>query len=97
MAGDPRLDRQIQLTIAGLDDAPYQAWLARVDEHHSNVVAACPPDVIWPDEVLWARLRAQDELYEERLPDVLPERGAAAFSFDLPMPGVARIRVRRPR
>jgi hypothetical protein len=53
--------------------------------------------VIWPDEVLWARLRAQDELYEERLPDVLPERGAAAFSFDLPMPGVARIRVRRPR
>ncbi len=94
--GDSRLDRQIQLTITGLGDAVHQAWLARVDEHHSNVVAACPPDVIWPDKALWAQLHARDELYEEQLPDFRPDGGAASLSFDLPMPGVARIRVRRP-
>jgi hypothetical protein len=35
------------------------------------------------------------ELFEERLPDVRPERGTARFAFHLPMPGVARIRLSR--
>jgi xylan 1,4-beta-xylosidase len=93
MAGDPRLGRHIELTVAGLAHRRYEARLARVDQHHSNVVAACPADVTWPDEALWERLRAADGLHEEQLPDVAPSGGAADFSFDLPMPGVARIRL----
>ncbi len=94
VAGDSRLDRSVQLTITGLGPMVYQAWLARIDEHHSNVVAHCPADVIWPDEALWARLRENDGLYSERLPDVTGGGGTAHFDFDLPMPGVARIRLR---
>jgi xylan 1,4-beta-xylosidase len=100
-SGDPRLDRHIQLTVAGLDSdtndttagACYHVELARVDQHHSNVVAHCPADVIWPDETLWAYLRAHDELHTERLQDVRPASGTAHFEFDLPMPGIARIRL----
>ena len=93
MAGDPRLDRQVSLQISGLDGQLYQARLARVDERHSNIVSRCPAEVRWPDEALWARLRASDELHEEQLPDVTPQGGAASFSFHLPMPGIARIRL----
>jgi xylan 1,4-beta-xylosidase len=93
MAGDPRLDRQVNLQVSGLGSQLYQARLARVDERHSNIVAHCPSEVRWPDEALWARLRAADELHEERLSDVTGEGGLASFSFHLPMPGVARIRL----
>src|SRR5262249_42906917 len=55
--GDSRLDRRVRLTITGLPAPVYDVRLARVDEHHSNIVAACPPEVAWPDEELWARLR----------------------------------------
>lgn len=98
--GDPRLDRQIQLDINNLPANNYQVELARVDEHHSNVVAHCPPDVAWPDEALWAYLHAKDELYTERLPDLRPDEstslltgGTARFEFSLPMPGIVRIRL----
>jgi xylan 1,4-beta-xylosidase len=91
--GDPRLDRRVRLTVTGLDDTRRQVWLARVDEHHSNIVAACPADVVWPDPALWARLRASDRLDEEQLPDVSPDGGAVHFDFHLPMPGIARIRL----
>jgi len=90
--GDPRLDRRIRLTLSGLGAPSYQMKLARIDQRHSNVVAQCPEDVDWPDAELWAHLRAQDELYEQQLPDVAP-RGRAQFDFALPMPGVARIRL----
>ncbi|MGN6794603.1 MAG: GH39 family glycosyl hydrolase [Streptosporangiaceae bacterium] len=93
MAGDPRLDRRLAVTISGLGGGTYRASLARVDEHHSNIVARCPADVTWPDKTLWARLRAADRLHTKRLPDVRPDRGAANFELDLPMPGVARIRM----
>jgi xylan 1,4-beta-xylosidase len=91
LGGDPRLDREVHLTVTGLPATVYHPTLARVDEQHSNVAAHCPADVDWPDEGLWARLRAADHLHEERLPVV---RGDAAhFDFHLPMPGVARIRL----
>jgi xylan 1,4-beta-xylosidase len=90
--GDPRLDRSIRLTVDGLAPTGYRASLARIDETHSNVVAYCPPDVEWPDDALWARLRAQDALSEAALPDV-PAGGPARFEIPLPMPGVARIRL----
>ncbi len=67
--------------------------MARVDQRHSNIVASCPPEVTWPDDALWARLRAADRLHAERLGDVTPDDGTARFTFDLPMPGIARIRL----
>lgn len=93
MGGDPRLDRRVRLTVTGLDPAVYRPRLARVDAAHSNVVAHCPADVIWPDAAQWARLRECDALYEQPLPDVVPDGGSARFEFDLPMPGIARIRL----
>jgi xylan 1,4-beta-xylosidase len=91
LAGDPRLDRRVHLTVTGLPAATYHPTLARVDEQHSNVAAHCPADVDWPDDALWARLHAADHLHEERLPDVSGD--AASFDFPLPMPGIARIRL----
>jgi xylan 1,4-beta-xylosidase len=93
MAGDPRLDRRVRLTVTGLDRAGYAVTLARIDEHHSNVVPADPDEAPWPDPARMADLRSRDRLYEERLPDVAPDRGAAQLDLDLPMPGVARIRL----
>ncbi len=91
--GDMRLDRTVRLAVEGLDPTTYQVRRARVDERHSNIVAECPDDVVWPDEGLWARLHLADQLFEEHLPDVLPADGNAAFEFDLPMPGIVRIRL----
>ncbi len=92
--GDPRLDRHLQLVVTGLDADRYQVRLARVDQSHSNLMTHCPDQVTWPDEHLWARLRDQDKLHEEQLPDVVPaDGGTARFDFRLPMPGVARIRL----
>jgi xylan 1,4-beta-xylosidase len=92
--GDPRLDRDVRLTVTGLDAGRYEVRLARVDQRHSNPVAHWPADVEWPDENQWARLRDHDELHEERRPDIVASGdGSARFDFRLPMPGVARIRL----
>jgi xylan 1,4-beta-xylosidase len=87
----------VRLTINGLDADSYQVQLARVDEGHSNVVAHCPAGVTWPDEELWAHLRHHDGLYQERLPDARAVGGTARLEFDLPMPGIARIRLSADR
>ena len=92
-AGDARLDREILVTVGGLPDAPLRASLARVDEAHSNIVRHCPTDVSWPDEESWLRLREADLLHTEPLEPVSSEAGSATFAFDLPMPGIARIRL----
>lgn len=94
MYGDARLDRQVRLSVAGLDAPSYQATLARVDAHHSNVLAGYPADVEWPDAALRQRLHDADHLDEQQLPDVTPAECAASFDFALPLPGVARIRLR---
>jgi xylan 1,4-beta-xylosidase len=91
--GDPRLDRHVRISVTGLDAISYQGEVARVDELHSNIVAQCPDDVDWPDDALWARLRARDELHTERLSDIAPVARSASFDIELPMPGVARIRL----
>ena len=93
MDGDRRLDRRISLTITGLPAVRHRASLARIDHLHSNIVGRCPPGTGWPDAAGWARLRAADALHEERLADVTPGDGTARFHLDLPMPGVARIRM----
>ncbi len=93
MDGDPRLERQVRLTVEGLGDWSYTTVLARVDKEHSNIRASCPDDVTWPDADLWTQLHEADVLHEEPLPDVDPESGAASFEIALPQPGVARIRL----
>lgn len=93
MHGDRRLDRQVEVRLAGLGASSYRAALARIDERHSNISAHFPPQESWPAEAGWQRLRAADALHEERLPDVTPQDGTARFRIELPMPGVARIRL----
>ncbi|TWE11720.1 GH39 family glycosyl hydrolase [Rudaeicoccus suwonensis] len=90
--GDPSLDRTISLDVAGLAAADYSAEVARVDQHHSNIVPVCPTDVDWPDTDLWQKLRAADVLDTEI---VAVEATATGIHLDLalPMPGVARIRL----
>ena len=97
-AGASRLDRHVQLSVTGLDAPLYQVRLALIDQTHSNVVRHCPDDVRWPDDTLTAHLQAHDGLSEQHLPDVAPRERTARWDVQLPMPGVARIRLssRRP-
>jgi xylan 1,4-beta-xylosidase len=95
MHGDPRLDRGVQVAVHGLPAGTRQASLARIDERHSNIVRVYPSDMDWPDEDdMWQFLREWDRLDERPLPDVEPDaEGTVRFELDLPMPGVARIRL----
>jgi xylan 1,4-beta-xylosidase len=93
MHGDPRLDREVTVSVDGLAPDRYRVTLARVDARHSNIVAEAPAGTIWPDAQGWARLRAADRLHEVPLRDIAPAAGRAEFELVLPMPGVARIRL----
>ncbi|HKE67566.1 MAG TPA: xylan 1,4-beta-xylosidase [Micromonosporaceae bacterium] len=94
VSGDARLDRRIQLTITGVDpDADYETTIARIDAEHSNIGALCPPGVGWPDDQLWSYLRANDILATAPV-DRSESESSVAFDFRVPMPGVARIRLR---
>ncbi|GIH18927.1 GH39 family glycosyl hydrolase [Rugosimonospora africana] len=100
MSGDARLDRNVRLEVGGVDPAiTYDVTISRIDVNHSNIAAACPADTVWPDEQLWSRLRAADALATE---PIVPTEGASTvtglrFDYSLPMPGVARIRLRPVR
>ena len=91
--GNSLLDRRLDIRIDGLTGTDYRASVARVDATHSNVVRHWSGESDWPTEAEWTRLRAADRLDEDLLPDVRPEDGAAAFAFDLPMPGILRLRL----
>jgi xylan 1,4-beta-xylosidase len=93
MAGEPRLDRRVDITITGLDHTDYRARLARVDAEHSNILAAYPTDVAWPDKDLWQQLRSRDRLHEEDAAPTTAAQSTAHYRVDLPQPGVARIRL----
>jgi xylan 1,4-beta-xylosidase len=93
MNGDPRLDRDVRITVGNLDPNGYQVRLARVDQQHSNIVAAVPADTQWPDEATWQSLRTHNHLYEESVDAVTAGQSNATFDIALPMPGVARIRL----
>ncbi len=94
MAGDRRLRRRISLTVTGLTAERYDVELARVDEDHSNILRGTPDDVDWPDDEAFARLRSCDVLHTEPLGALDPSAGPTSFDFDLPQPGIARIRLR---
>ncbi len=93
-AGDPLLDRTVGLGLEGLAPGRYQATLARVDETHSNVASRRPGDADWPDGGEWERLHAGDRLDEEALGEIDAADGTTQLSVELPMPGIARLRLR---
>ncbi len=93
MDGDARLDRDVSVTVDGLDATPYRAELARIDSHHSNILDGFPADVAWPDAQQWQQLHAADRLHEEPLPEAETSGATASFHISLPMPGVARVRL----
>ena len=84
-AGDALLDRSV--TISGLPTG--HATLARVDEQHSNLAGMWRGEKPWPTEIELAELRDADRLHIEDLGDV-----SGSVTFSLPMPGIARLRIR---
>jgi xylan 1,4-beta-xylosidase len=93
MDGDPRLDRRISLSVDGLPPDTYRVELARIDHDHSNILKRAPRGVDWPDEEQFAELRAHDVLHTEDMPQLTPVEGTGRLEFDLPMPGVVRVRL----
>ncbi|MGH2820354.1 MAG: GH39 family glycosyl hydrolase, partial [Actinomycetota bacterium] len=91
--GSPALDRVLRLKIRGLEAPSYSASLARIDAFHSNIGAHWPRRDGWPDERGWRRLRALDRLHEEPLGDLEAASGDVELELELPMPGVARLRL----
>ncbi|CAN5624330.1 hypothetical protein BH24ACT14_BH24ACT14_04470 [soil metagenome] len=95
-ASDPLLQRRLMVTVSGLDAAAYQVTIARVDTRHSSIAAHWDPDKAWPDASEWTTLRAADRLDVEDLGTATPAGGCVELELQLPMPGVARIRL-QPR
>ena len=83
-SGEALLDRTV--TITGLPKG--HATLARVDEQHSNLARHWRRERPWPTETELAELRANDRLHVEDL-GVLD----GSVTVELPMPGIARLRL----
>ncbi len=92
MHGDPRLVRDVRVTVGGLTGTSYAVELARVDEQHSNIRSVAG-DTDWPDADEWRRLREADHLHIERIDDLSPDSGTGTVTVTLPQPGVVRIRL----
>jgi len=93
-AGDPLLDRSVALQVTGLGAGRYRLRHRRVDEAHSNLVAAWADlggNVDWPDEGQWSTLEAGDRLEDfepERVIEVVGD-GGVELGFPLPMPSIS--------
>ncbi|TMC84856.1 MAG: hypothetical protein E6J22_20585 [Chloroflexi bacterium] len=81
------------MRIEQLTERAYQCSLARVDAVHSNIANYWKSEDAWPTAEQWAKLHAADMLDEHPLPDIVPHNGIAHVDFDLPMPGVVRLRL----
>jgi xylan 1,4-beta-xylosidase len=84
----------VVVRVRGLTAARNRVSLARVDETHSNVVAAWSGEQAWPDPETWRRLHAADRLWEQQVPDAPGQEGDRVFRYRVPMPGVIRLRLR---
>jgi xylan 1,4-beta-xylosidase len=90
--GDPRLARDVTVTIGGLTGTSYAVELARIDQEHSNIRSVAS-DTDWPGAAEWQRLREADHLHTERIDDLSPDSGTGTVTVTLPQPGVVRIRL----
>ena len=94
--GDPLLDRAVTLRVDGLADGSWRRTLHRLDAGHGNILATWralgAPD--WPDQAGWRALRAADRLDQATPAQDLPVSGGTVeLDLDLPMPGVALVRL----
>jgi xylan 1,4-beta-xylosidase len=93
--GDPRLDRDVKLTVTDLPATTYRLRHRRLDERHSNVNAAwarLAGGRAWPDDPAWQQLQVEDRLADLVPPaDVRPEGGTVQLRFALPMPAVSLV------
>jgi xylan 1,4-beta-xylosidase len=94
IGGSELLTRQLHVRIEQLGDQTYVASLARIDSYHSNIAAHWNSQDDWPTPEQWAWLHTVDTLDEQAMPEVVPKGGIAQFTFDLPMPGVIRLRLK---
>lgn len=100
MSGFPLLDRRLEIRIQGFGTRPRKASLARIDRANGNIEntyrSRSPFDHVpdWPSPELWAALEGADRPSEAeimlRWDDVTR---TVSFTVDLPMPGVARLRI----
>lgn len=92
--GCPLLDRTVRLKITNLPQKSYRVTLGRVDALHSNVSRAWNAEQDWPNESQWKMLRAADKLAEIVLEENLDCHDRTfEYTLDLPMPGIARVRL----
>jgi xylan 1,4-beta-xylosidase len=92
VSGDRLLDRMVSLEVGGLGGGSWRASLARVDLERSNISARWAAEAEWPTPEQLEELRAGDVLWEEELESVSGDD--ARFELPLPMPGIARLRLR---
>ena len=91
--GNPALRRKVTLRMSGLGHGAYSASLARVDQENSNIAPSFGDDKDWPDAEGWEKLRERDQLAEQRFNGASVRDGGTEFEIELPMPGVARLRL----
>jgi xylan 1,4-beta-xylosidase len=84
LIGSQLLDRSVHVRV----DGRWEASVARIDFHHSNIARHWTGECDWPTAAEWEELRREDVLDEEQLGEVDGE-----VELRLPMPGVARLRL----
>ena len=93
--GEPMLDRSVTLRLTGLERGPHRLRHRRLDEAHSNLVAAWAElgaGADWPDEGQWQRLADGNQLDELEPPRTIDaSSGSVELAFDLPMPSISLI------
>jgi xylan 1,4-beta-xylosidase len=93
MDREPLLDRSVRLRVAAPPGTTYVARHYRIDEAHSNVVAAWNEmrgSAPWPADAQWQALRELNTLDELCPPTrVTADGGRLEFAFGLPMPGIS--------
>jgi xylan 1,4-beta-xylosidase len=94
-AGDPALDRTVDLAVSGLQTSAYRLRHRRLDEQHSNINAAwcrISSGQPWPDDDAWRALADADQLDDYApITGVRPAEGTVSTRFALPMPAVSLI------
>jgi xylan 1,4-beta-xylosidase len=98
-AGDDGLSRHVTLDVTGLATGKYRVAHHRVDDEHSNIARTWErlEGGDWPTPDQWDLLREADRLEplgpEERVS--VASDGIAHLAFDLPMPAISFVEVRK--